>query len=129
MLGVTMISGVRGSPFGGSPGRLNIWPIAGPEKICPMPAMLLVVGDLLSSIPTAFVVCVESESQISEMSSSVGPIPSGFAGDSESGSRASRIVAGEVVMGLLDGTPIPRYRAESTGLWPCLAEMITRVDR
>jgi len=40
-----MISGVRGSPFGGNPAGLNIWAMPGPEKIWPMPAMLLVAGD------------------------------------------------------------------------------------
>src|SRR6516164_4431632 len=104
-----MISGVRGSPLGGIPGGLNIWAIPGPENIWPMPAMLLVVGEVFSNIVTAFVVCDESASQISEMSSSVGPIPGGlFDGCSDIGSRSLRIVAGDVVMGLLDGTPIPR---------------------
>src|SRR6516165_12352904 len=127
-----MISGVRGSPFGGRPGGLNNWAIPGPEKICPMPAILppgepLVgaAGDWLSNICTAFVVCDESDSQSSEMSSSVGPIPLGFAGDSENGSRSCRIVAGDVVIGLSDGTLMPKYLAESIGLCPCLAEMIT----
>src|SRR5271155_2576657 len=96
-----MISGVRGSPSGGSPGGLNIWAIPGPEKISPIPTMLFVAGDWLSSIPTALVVCVESDSQSNEMSSSVGPMPLGFAGDSEYGSRSCRIVAGDVVIGSL----------------------------
>src|SRR5580704_2300417 len=123
-----MISGVRGSPFGGSPGGLNIWTIPGPEKISPIPAMLFVAGDRLSSIPMALAVCVESDSQISEMSSSVGPIPSGFDGDSEDGSSASKIVAGDVVIGSLGVVDMPKYRAESIGLCPCLAEMMIRVD-
>ncbi len=90
--------------------------------------MLLVAGDWLSSMPTAVAVCVESASQISETSSSVGPIPLGFAGDSENGSRFSRIVAGDVVIGSSGVVEMPRYRAESIGLWPCLAEMMISVE-
>src|SRR5437868_12144432 len=119
-----MISGVRGSSEGG----LNIWAMPGPEKISPMPAMLLVAGDVVSSICTAFAVCDESDSQISEMSSWVGPIPELFDGCSEGGSRLSRISAGEVVIGLFAGTLMPRYRGESIGFCPCLAEMTTNVD-
>src|SRR5579863_7001397 len=99
MLGVTMMSGERGSPFGGRPGRLNIWPMPGPEKIAPIPATFTVAGDCDSSMPTAVEVCDESESQINETSSSVGPIPLGLAGDSEYGSSDCRIVAGDVVTG------------------------------
>src|ERR1700720_302101 len=119
-----MISGVRGSSEGG----LNIWAMPGPEKISPMPAMLFVAGDWLSSICTAFVVSAEFVSQISEMSSSVGPIPSGFAGDSEKGRRSCRIVAGDVVIGSPGLVDMPKYRAESIGFWPCLAEMMINVD-
>src|SRR6516165_5394694 len=135
MFGWTMMSGVRGSPFGGNPGGLNICAIPGPEKISPIPAMLFVAGEVLPNVCTAFVVCEESDSQSSEMSSSVGPIcggsPIGLPGGngcSDGGRRASRIPAGEVVIGLPDGTPMPRYRLESIGLWPCLAEMTINVD-
>src|ERR1700683_4494251 len=93
-----------------------------------MPAMLLVVGDVVSSVATALAVWLELESHTSETSSSVGPIPVGLAGDSEYGSRLSSIVAGDVVIGLDAGTPIPRYRDESTGLWPCLAEITIKVE-
>src|SRR6516162_8507603 len=109
MFGVTMISGVRGSPFGGSPGGLNNWPIAGPEKIWPMPAMLLFAGEVLSNIFTAFVVCVESDSQSNEMSSWVGPMPGGlFDGRSDNGSRASRMSAGDVVIGSFGEFDMPK---------------------
>src|SRR5271170_1778159 len=104
-----MISGVRGSPLGGNPGGLNIWAMPGPEKIWPMPAMLLVAGESLSSIPTAVAVWDESDSQSNEMSSSVGPIPGGlFDGRSESGSRLSRIAAGDVDIGSLGTVEMPR---------------------
>jgi len=91
--------------------------------------MLLVDGDVVSNVCTALPVCDESTSQSSEMSSSVGPIPGGlFDGCSDGGSRLSRIIAGDVVIGLFDGTPMPSYRAESIGLWPCLAEIMISVD-
>src|SRR6516162_10711849 len=122
-----MMSGVRGSPFGGRPGGLNNWAIPGPEKISPIPAMLPFAGDWVSNIFTAVVVRVESDNQSNEMSSWVGPIPLGFAGDSENGSRFSRMSAGDVVIGSLGVVDMPKYRAESIGLWPCLAEMMIRV--
>jgi hypothetical protein len=34
-----------GVAVGGSPDGLNIWAMPGPEKISPMPAMLLVAGE------------------------------------------------------------------------------------
>src|SRR6266852_7828548 len=103
-----MISGVRGSPFGGRPGRLYIRPIEGPQKISPMPAILLTAGDAASSIETASAVWLESLSQSSATSSSVGPIwPPDW--DSESGSSVSMIEAGSLGGGIL------RNRLESIG--------------
>ncbi len=78
--------------------------------------MLFVAGDVVSSVCTALDVSVEFVSQSSEMSSSVGPISGGLLdGCSDGGSRLSRIVAGEVVIGDVwvgsSGTiDMPRYR-------------------
>ena len=68
---------------------------AGPEKIWPMPAILFVVGDCVSSIATALSVVQVVFSQTRETSSSVGPMPVGLDGDSEKGKQppASKIVA------------------------------------
>src|SRR5580692_3905202 len=93
-----------------------------------MPATLLVVGEVLSSIATALEIWLESESHISETSSSVGPSPLVLAGDSENGNRLSRIVAGDVLIGPDAGIPIPLYREESTGLCPCLADITIKVE-
>src|SRR5580698_3886608 len=90
--------------------------------------MLLAVGDVVSSVATALEVWLELESHTSETSSSVGPTPLELAGDSENGSRLSSMVAGDVVIGLDAGNPIPWYREESTGLWPCLAEITIKVE-
>ena len=49
-----------------------------------------------SSVATAEAVLLESLSQSSEMSSSVAPMPVGFSGDSENGSRLASSVAGVV---------------------------------
>src|SRR2546427_3727506 len=119
------MSGVRGSPFGGRPGRLNIVPIVGPEKISPMPAMLFMGGEALSSAATAFAVWLESLSQSSDTSSSVGPIwpPEG---DSEGGSIASVMVAGD--WPAVRSPLMRRSRPGSIGDWPCLALMTTRVE-
>src|ERR1700678_1608688 len=48
------MSGVRGSPFGGSPGALKSCVIPAPQKIWPMPATLFVDGEVVSSVFTAF---------------------------------------------------------------------------
>src|SRR5580693_2257260 len=108
MLGVTRISGVRGSPSGGSPGALKICVIPGPQKISPIPAMFPVAGDCVSSVCTALSVVQLLLSQIRETSSSVGPMPLAFAGDSENGRQFSKIVAGEFVTGSLGGVDMPR---------------------
>ena len=66
-----------------------------------MPAMLAVAGDCFSSILTAPKVVQLLFSQSRETSSSVGPMPVGFNGDSEKGRQppVARMVAGEVVTG------------------------------
>src|SRR5262249_46624157 len=61
-----MMSGVRGSPPGGGPGRLNIGAIADPERISPIPAILLPSGsggEVLSSVATAEAVWLESQAK------------------------------------------------------------------
>src|SRR5205807_4895478 len=102
MSGVTMMSGVRESPFGGSPGALKSCLIAEPEKISPMPAILFDAGDCVSSMLTTLAVVQALFSQSRETSSSVGPMPVGLEGDSEKGKHPalSAMVAGEVVTGL-----------------------------
>src|SRR6266851_5699657 len=92
------MSGVRGS-FGGRPGGLNSGAIEGPQKISPMPAILLPSGsggDAASSFETANLVLLESDSHSSDTSSSVGPIWPPL-GDSDAGKseNASRMVAGD----------------------------------
>src|SRR5882762_8374248 len=86
MLDSTKISGERGSPLGGKPGGLNNKLRAGPAYISPIPALVA----FASSMETAFVVWLESFSQRSERSSSVGPIWL----TSESGSREATIAEG-----------------------------------
>src|SRR5580658_6928892 len=100
MLGVTMMSGERGSA-GESPGALKLVRKDGPEKISPMPAILPVTGDCFSSNATASSVVQLPFNQSSETSSSVGPIPVGLDGDSDNGKQpwASRMLAGDVVTG------------------------------
>src|ERR1700733_2838381 len=122
------MSGGRGAPVGSKPGRLNISANEFPEKTSPMPAMFAVAGDCVSSMLTEFAVVQLLFSQISETSSSVGPMPVGLDGDSELGRQpdASRIVAGDVVTGPL--VVIPVYREESTGLCPCLAVITISVE-
>ena len=95
------MSGVRGSASGGSPGALNNCRMPGPQKIWPMPAIFLLAGDMVSSMVTELSVeqLLLLLSQISETSSSVGPIPLALAGDSEEGKQFCRMVAGEVVTG------------------------------
>src|SRR5690242_4263843 len=92
-----MMSGVRGSR-GGRPGALNSCVSARPQKICPMPAMLWLAGDVVSSDMTSVSVEHPCFSHKSDTSSSVGTIwlP---ALDSESGRQASMILEGEVVKG------------------------------
>src|SRR5579863_2911457 len=104
-----MMSGVRGS-FGGSPGALNNCVMPLPEKIWPMPAILFVAGDCVSSMFTELAVVQLLFSQIRETSSSVGPIPVGLDGDSERGKHPalSRIVAGDVVIGSFAEVEMPR---------------------
>src|SRR5580692_12451714 len=109
-LGVTMISGVRGSASGG----LKRSPSAGPENISPIPAS----EASASSIATALLVWFESESQRSATSSAVGPIPFGLFGDSEKGSRELTIEAGDLPL-LPLGPGIGTNRFGSTGDWPC----------
>src|SRR5579862_4620400 len=104
------MSGVRGSPLGGSPGALKkVWRM-GPEKISPIPATLLEAGEVVRSRLTALAVEQLLLSQIIETSSSVGPMPVGLEGDSDSGMHPapSRIVAGEVLIGSLGEFEIPR---------------------
>src|SRR5580700_8247506 len=93
------MSGVRGSPVGGSPGGLKSCVMPVPKKICPMPAILVASGDCSSSIFTAIPKVQLLFSQTKETSSSVGPIPEGFKGDSEKGMQPplARMVAGDVV--------------------------------
>src|SRR5271166_1846135 len=101
------MSGVRGSKLGG----LNICAIAGPEKISPIPAILLLgglTGDAVSSSLTASLVNELVLSQISDTSSSVGPIePGGFgvSGDSDAGIHdelwLARMVTGDMPVGRL----------------------------
>src|SRR5579863_170768 len=122
------MSGVRGSPSGGSPGALKSCVIAGPEKISPMPAILAVAGDCVSSMVTAVSVVHWLLNHTSETSSSVGPMPLELAGDSDVGKQFSRMVAGDVVTGSFAVVDMPRYREESIGLWPCLAEMMIKVE-
>ena len=57
-MGVTMMSGVRGSPVGGKPGRLKIISTAGPKKISPIPA----AEAFASNVETAYPVWLESAS-------------------------------------------------------------------
>ena len=84
--GVTMISGVRGSPFGGSPGALkSLRDPRSAEDLADARRYSLVAGDWLPSMLTAFAVVQLLLSQISETSSSVGPMPVGLEGDSEKG--------------------------------------------
>src|ERR1700722_10051840 len=92
-----MISGVLGSASGGIPGALNNCRMPGPQKIWPIPAMLLDAGDVFSSVSTASS-AVHFVSHNKETSSSVGPIcPPAF--DSESGKQLSTIFDGDVVTG------------------------------
>src|ERR1700756_1643092 len=101
MLGMTMMSGERGSPAGGRPGLLNICRNPRPQKISPMPATLADAGDVVSSVWTPVSVSQELLSHNRETSSSVGPIwPPAL--DSESGKQLSRILLGEVVTILVD---------------------------
>jgi hypothetical protein len=53
-----MMSGVRGSPVGGKPGRLKIISTAGPKKISPIPA----AEAFASNVETAYPVWLESAS-------------------------------------------------------------------
>src|ERR1700726_1100206 len=101
MLGVTTMSGVRGSPLGGIPGALKYVVSSRPDKISPMAATLFVAGDIERSSLTAFAVEQLLLSHSRETSSSVGPMPVGLDGDSEAGKQPalSRILAGEVVTG------------------------------
>lgn len=75
-----------------------------------MPATLFVVGEVDRNRLTADAVVQELLSQTSETSSSVGPRPFAFKGDSEKGMQPAlaRIVAGEVVMGSSVEFAIPR---------------------
>ena len=77
MFGVTRMSGVRGSPFGGSPGALKSCVIPGPEKICADAGDVVRGRRLrLERHATAFAVRADVLfSQSSETSSSVGPMP------------------------------------------------------
>src|SRR5580698_7855155 len=97
------MSGVRGSPAGGRPGALKICVIPWPQKIWPIPAMLAVTGDCVSSKFTALAAVQLLLSQTRETSSSVGPMPVGLDGDSDRGMQPapSRMVAGDVVTGPL----------------------------
>src|ERR1700730_13988330 len=110
MLGVTTMSGFRGSPSGGIPGSLKYVVSSRSEKISPMPATLLVVGAMERSRLTASAVVQLLFSHIRETSSSVGPMPVGLDGASERGKHLalSRIVAGEVVTGSPGELEIPR---------------------
>src|SRR5258707_1562192 len=103
MVGVTTISGVRGSPLGGIPGLLKYVVSNLSEKIAPMPATLFAVGDIERSMPTASAVVQFALpfSHNTETSSSVGPMPVGLDGASEIGRHPalSRMAAGEVVTG------------------------------
>src|SRR5579875_1708880 len=126
---MTTISGVRGSPpFAGSPGALKSCAREVPQKIWPMPAILFVAGDCVSSRFTACAVVQLLFSQRSETSSSVGPMPLELRGDSESGRQPAlaKMVAGDVVTGPLVVMPV--YREESIGLCPCLAVITIKVE-
>src|ERR1700732_4367987 len=95
-----MMSGVRGS-FGGRPGALNIWVRPRPQKIWPMPAMLLLAGEADSSSAACADAGHPLFSHSSDTSPSVGPIwPPAL--DSESGRQALRIREGEVVTAPLE---------------------------
>jgi len=71
MFGCTMRSGVRESPLGGIPGALNIVVSVLPTKISSMANSLADCWRLA----TAEAVEHEDVNQMSEMSSSVGPMP------------------------------------------------------
>src|SRR5512142_687706 len=74
-------------------------------------------------IDTALLVCVDEVSHSSEMSSSVGPIPSWFSGDSDHGRYDAIRFAG--VMPLLPLCPgMGKKRLASMGDCPCF-EVIT----
>jgi hypothetical protein len=74
-----MKSGERGSPFGGMPGLLNMVVNVSPTKISSIASSL---ADC-SMVAIAESTVQDGESQMSEMSSSVGPMPVGLSGDSE----------------------------------------------
>src|SRR5258708_29494325 len=100
MFGVTTISGVRGSPLGGIPGLLKYVVSNLSEKIAPMPATLFVAGDIERSMLTASAVVQFAFlfRHNTEKSSSVGPLPGGVDGASETGKHPafSRMIAGRV---------------------------------
>src|SRR5215831_8265022 len=110
MFGVTRMSGVRGSPVGGRPGLLKSCVIPAPQKISPIPAILPVEGDCSSSMVTTSSAVHLLFSQSIETSSSVGPMPVGLDGDSDSGKQPllSAIIAGEVVMGSPGTVDMPK---------------------
>jgi hypothetical protein len=83
------------------------------------------VGDCVSRVLTSVSVLQMLFNHSREMSSSVGPIwPPAF--DPEAGRQLSISLLGEVVTGPVE--VIRTYRWVSTGLWPCLAVMMTTVD-
>src|SRR5580693_1540217 len=78
-------------------------------------------------IETAFAVCEDEASHSKETSSSVGPMPVGFSGDSDQGSSEATRLAGEVPL-LWFGPGIGKKRLGSIGDWPCLAVMMMSVE-
>src|SRR5580692_3094284 len=81
MFGCTMRSGVRESPLGEIPGALNIVVSVLPTKISSMASSL---ADCWR-VATAEAVEHADVNQMSEMSSSVGPMPVVLSGDPENG--------------------------------------------
>src|SRR6202040_2777013 len=114
-----MMSGVRGSCDGG----LKSWLSDAPQKIWPIPAILLVTGDFDSSSVTAAAVWLESVSQSREMSSSVAPIWL----TSESGRKEAKIADGGIPLVLL-WPGMGEKRWGSMGDWPCLAVITISVE-
>jgi hypothetical protein len=76
---------------------------------------------------TAFEVCEDDFSHSKETSSSVGPMPLGFSGDSENGSSEAIRLAGLTPL-LLLGPGIGKKRLGSMGDCPCLEVMMISVE-